>query len=89
MSRNEVNIETQLEINRMIQLMMNEYTQQNSNQIKWKGYVDEIKSPENIRILTLNPKGINPQDDYKIEILIEACKKYQVDIMLLNETQVK
>ena len=57
--------------------------------IQHKGYVDNIKINENIRVLSINPRGINPWNNYRMEMLLESCKKYQIDILLLCETQVK
>ena len=47
------------------------------------------KTIDNVRILVLNTRGCNPWNDYKGEMLIKACQELQVDIALLNETNVK
>ena len=68
---------------------MNNFTTRIIPPIQHKGYVDQNKLLENIRILSLNPRGINPWNNYRMEMLIESCKKYQIDVLLLCETQVK
>jgi len=77
------------ESSRRIQTSMNQYIRRKNNIVMNRGYIDSIKLNKNIRILSLNPRGINPWNDYKCEMLKQACVKYQIDIILLNETQVK
>ena len=48
------------ESNRSVQLTMNYHAQRNNHPTRLKGCVNEVKSVENVRILNLNPKGINP-----------------------------
>ena len=43
----------------------------------------------NTRILSLNSWEFNPNNESKIQIVIEAYQKYQIDILLLNETNTK
>ena len=57
--------------------------------IRNEGYIDEIKNISNTRILSLNLRGLGPSNNSKIEMLLEACCKYQIDIILLNETNTK
>ena len=47
------------------------------------------KVVRNIRILLLKPRRFNPNNESKIQILLEAYQKYQIDIILLNETNTK
>jgi len=89
MSRPNNETVAQPEINRTYQPKIRNYFQTNDTSIQHQGYIDEIKSVENIRILTLNPKGINPWNNYKIESFLTSCDKYQIDIALMQETQVK
>lgn len=89
MSRPNNETVAQPEINRTYQPTIRNYFQTNDTSIQHQGYIDEIKSVENIRILTLNPKGINPWNNYKIESFLTSCDKYQIDIALMQETQVK
>ena len=89
MSSQYDNPRNQPESNRSIQTSMNNFTTRIIPPIQHKGYVDQNKLLENIRILSLNPRGINPWNNYRMEMLIESCKKYQIDVLLLCETQVK
>ena len=58
-------------------------------EINNKGYIDENKMPTNMRFLALNIKGIDPKSIVKIERFIISIQKYQIDMMLLNEVNVK
>jgi len=75
------------ESNRMRQTNLNRY--RNIIPIQHLGYIDRQKISRNIRILLLNLKGINPWNEYKMNLLKEAIYKYQVDVLLLNEIQSK
>jgi len=57
--------------------------------IKYPGYIDKIKTSRTIRILSMNPKGCNPNNEEKIEMLIESIKRLQLDVVLLNEVNTK
>jgi len=70
-------------------MRINKYYRNHSSEIRNCGYIDVIKAVNNICFLVLNPRGINPWNDYKCEMLINTCKDFQVDIALLNETNVK
>ena len=89
MSSQQRNPANQPESSRSVQMTMNNYTTKTIPPIQHSGYVDQTKASENIRILSLNPRGVNPWNNYRMEMLIESCKKYQIDILLLCETQVK
>ena len=54
-----------------------------------QGYIDENKRLENTRILALNPNGLNPWDEQKMNMFVQSCTKNQIDIALLNEMNVK
>ena len=70
-------------------MRINRYYRNHSSEIRNSRYIDAIKAVDNIRFLVLNPRGINPWNNYKCEMLINACKDFQVDIALLNETNIK
>ena len=89
MSNINQNTESQPESNRNVQISINLYANRNNYQIQHIRYVDHQKSQENIRILNLNPQRINPWNNYKMQMLLESCEKYKVDVLLLNKTQVK
>ena len=48
---------------------------QRVSNIRNEGYIDEIKSISNTRILSVNPRGLSPSNNSKMEILLEACCK--------------
>ena len=62
------------ESNRIRQTNLNRY--RNIRPIQYSGYIDRQKISGNIRILSLNVKGINPQNEYKMNLLKEAMHKY-------------
>ena len=61
----------------------------NYQPINHPGYIDERKQVGNIRILSLNTKGINPWNQYRMNLLKQSINKHEIDIILLNETQLK
>ena len=89
MSENNNTIPILPENNRMIQTNLNYLRTNNNLQIMHKGYIDISKLAENMRILVLNPKGLNLWNDYKMDLFINSCKKKQIDVILLSETQIK
>ena len=60
-----------------------------SRPIIHRGYIDRTKRLENSRILSLNPNGINPWDNVTMHMLKQAFDEHQIDIALLNETNLK
>ena len=46
-----------------------------NNDIKNYGCIDANKSNENMRILTLNLRGISPWNNHKMNMLIESCER--------------
>ena len=89
MNSAETNNNTQPEHNRgNNQTEITQFIERN-NQIKHEGYIDETKLLENTRILSLNPNGINPWDDIQSNMLTDAIHRYQIDILMLNETNIK
>ena len=65
------------------------YMRKRNNKIMHKRYIDNVKAPYNIRILALNLNRCVPKDDSKIQMLINGCKKHNIDIILLNEMNTK
>ena len=79
-----------LEIRNIRQIISIEnYMNQNNNIIKNSGYLDIIKATFNTRILSLNPREYRSNNQLKVQILINRCEKYNIDIILLNETNTK
>ena len=62
---------------------------QREESIRNEGYVDTMKLGENIRMLALNVKGINPWNEEKMEMFLTSIEEHQIDIMILNETNTK
>jgi len=60
-----------------------------NDEIKYQGYIDNVKSLNNIRFLTLNMKGLDPWNNERIERFKMSVEKNDIDIMLLNEVNVK
>ena len=61
----------------------------NDTTINDKGHIDETKLSTNLRFVTLNVKGLDPNNNLKIERFIKSIEKYQIDMMLLNEVNMK
>ena len=89
MSQTNCNMNNQQENRGSIQLTIRSYCKNSIKEINHQGYVDINKTIDNVRILVLNTRGCNPWNDYKGEMLIKACQELQVDIALLNKTNVK
>ena len=62
---------------------------QKDKTIKNRGYIDIIKASFNTRILSINTCGFSPSNNEKIKMMIANCKEMQIDILLLNETNMK
>jgi len=45
------------------------------DEIRNKSYINHIKMINNVRILLLNPKGLDPWNEYKTSIFIESVEK--------------
>jgi len=61
----------------------------NNTIINKEGYIDQNKLITNIRFITLNARGLDPSNNIKIERFIKSIQKYQIDIMLINEVNMK
>ena len=70
------------------QQSMNNYVQR-ENEIRNKGHINQIKSIECMRILSINARGLDPSNNEKIERFIASIEQYQIDLMLVNEVNVK
>ena len=60
-----------------------------NNTIRNEGYIDRNKLITNIRIVTLNVNGLDPQREGKMYQFINSIEKYQIDMMLSNKVNVK
>ena len=90
MNSNKSRSQSQLEDsrNQNQQIEITQFMSRN-NQIKHRGYIDKTKLEENTRILSFNLNSINPQDNMKITMLLQAIKSYQIVIAMLNEINIK
>ena len=61
----------------------------NDIEIRNEGYIDSIKDTNNVRIMSLNVKGLDPWKYEKMERFIDSCQRIQIDVMMLNEVNVK
>ena len=61
----------------------------NNMEIRNKGHINLIKDISNARIMSLNVKGLDPQKCEKIERFIDLCYRIQIDVMSLNEVNLK
>jgi hypothetical protein len=66
-----------------------QYYDQQHNSFENKGAISDVKSPNNIRILSINPNGCSPNNQPKMVMMKEAIEKYQLDVILMNETNTK
>ena len=73
---------------RLENVEINQYMKEEYEMLN-EGYIDINKGSENTRILALNPRGLNLWDDQKMTMYVQSYKKYQIDIALLNEKNLK
>lgn len=72
------------------QTNINQYFDQSENiRIENSGAITNLKAVGNMRVLSINPKGCVPNNQSKMNMLKEAIKKYQIDILMMNETNTK
>jgi len=68
-----------------IQYFMN----QHNLYINHRGYINNNKMTTNIRILLLNSHGCRPFNNEKINMLIQSCQKYQIDMCITIRKNVR
>lgn len=61
----------------------------NNTIINKEGYIDQNKLTTNMRFITLNARGLDPSNNIKIERFTKSIQKYQIDMMLINEVNMK
>jgi len=61
---------------------INERNQDITNQ----GFIDSIKDAKNVRFLSLNTRGFGPSQMEKVNMMKQAIVDYELDVLLLNET---
>ena len=52
--------------------------------MKNQGYVDSKKYKDCIRFLSLNPQGFGPDNDKKMEMIVAAVQKLEIDGIMLS-----
>ena len=78
------------EQNNRIQTSILNFTKRKGiKQIENKGYIDQIKYWENIRILSINVNYLSLQNDKKLDHIIDSCEKLQIDVIFIIEPNVK
>ena len=87
-SLNNMNIAQPVRLRNQHQNLTHQCTN-NDDIIRNEGCIDSIKDICNIRIMSLNVKGLDPWKHEKMERFLESCQKHQIDVMLLNEVNVK
>ena len=55
-----------------------------NSELKNQGYVDSKKHKDCIRFLSLNPRGFWPDNNDKIEMMVAAAKKMEIDGIMLS-----
>ena len=71
------------------QEILERYNVREIKEIKYKGYVDSEKDPNNMRIMSLNINGLRSEQSEKVIQLIDYIKRNSVNIALLIETNIK
>ena len=85
----DVNIPGRQRMNQPIQQSIIMYLQNLTKNIRNKGYINTVKALFNTRILSINTGEFKPSNEEKIQMIIEACEQLSIDILLLNETNIK
>ena len=62
---------------------------ENKEEERNNGAVSLIKENKNVRVMSINPHGCIPNNRSKMEMLKEAIRRLQIDIMLMNEVNTK
>ena len=75
--------------NQSIQQSIMMYLEQPERNIRNKGYINTVKASFNTRILSINTCGFKPSNEEKIQMMINIYKRLSIDILLLNETNMK
>jgi len=61
----------------------------NNEDIRNKGYVDNVKLQGIVRVVSVNTRGCSPTNERKMNQLKEAVEQYDIDVLLLNEVNTK
>ena len=65
------------------------YLENPERNIRNKGYIGTVKAPFNTRLLSINTCGFKSSNDEKIQMMINACERLSINIMLLNKINIK
>ena len=73
----------------MSNLSLREYFQEEEELTRNKGYINGRKVNRNIRTLVINPNRCKPNDVVKMNHLQTALMKYEIVVVIMNETITK
>ena len=62
---------------------------ENDEVMRNRGAINLIKEPKNMRLLSINLHGCVPNNEAKMGMLKEAIRRFQIDIILMNEVNTK
>ena len=71
------------------QIQKTNFIEIEKNKIKHEEHVDNIKIEKNIRIMQLNAKRLDSWNERKMAMFISLMKKYDADVMLIAEPNIK
>ena len=62
---------------------------ENKEEIRNKGATSSIKEPKNVILWSINPRSYIPNNECKMRMLKKAIKRFELDIILMNEVSTK
>jgi hypothetical protein len=71
------------------QTTIQHYMTRQNTVINHEGYIDNVKMKWNTRLLALNPNEYCLSDTQKMYMLIQNCKRLDIDICFMNEVNTK
>ena len=57
--------------------------------MQYKVHIDKVKQRDNTRLLILNPNGLRPSNEAKLNMFIESCAQKQINSALLSKVNTK
>ena len=81
--------ENEIRENRLPNPAITDYFYETMCNMKNKGYIDDVKNENNMRILSMNIHGYRLEQNELLKVIKDAMTKYQIDISLFNETNTK
>ena len=71
------------------EISISQYYEQSNVDIENSRVISDVKPSINLRVLSLNPNGCAPKNQPKMVRPKEAVNNYQIDVLLMNETNTK